>query len=388
MTGSDRPSAQRVTLRANGCVQGVVFRCPATMAALLKLADQRSLVGEGCSAKRLFTLQGGEIIEDDFDLVAQDEVLYVSGGEDWRAPAQPLHEAQQHSQTAQPSQLESPQPTSSAPTSSQQQSASPPSQQLRATPPPAAAEMRPPPPTLPTKPPRSVSEPGTPQTPLSLVGREVEIHSLKSKAELNGMRGVALNYNEETGRLNVEIRDGQVPPKTFALKQSNLALCTVGSASSPTSTPAMPASTPASGLPASMPASGPAGRSGADANKGRSSGASGTGQAAPPSATATGYIAAVAAEAAAKVARDAAEQRQRELKKQQKDAERAAEKVKRQQHQVRALRSVLLCLIASSAKAVFFARLPALPKRSLPFLCAEPRTCFACAATHALPHTR
>jgi len=51
-----------------------------------------------------------------------------------------------------------------------------------------------------------------------LVGRQVEISGLASRPELNGQRGVAQSFNEDTGRYNINVTDDLV----LALKPANV----------------------------------------------------------------------------------------------------------------------------------------------------------------------
>jgi hypothetical protein len=78
----------RVTLRANGVVTpSYLVKLPETYAGLLKLADVK--LGEGFGAKRIFTQNAAEIHEEEFELIEDNDVLYVSRGEDWIQPPAP-----------------------------------------------------------------------------------------------------------------------------------------------------------------------------------------------------------------------------------------------------------------------------------------------------------
>ena len=48
-------------------------------------------------------------------------------------------------------------------------------------------------------------------------GKQVKIHGLQAKPELNGRVGLAASYNDTTGRYNVKLPDGSaiaLQPKT------------------------------------------------------------------------------------------------------------------------------------------------------------------------------
>jgi hypothetical protein len=78
----------RVTLRANGVVTpSYLVKLPETYAGLLKLADIK--LGEGFGAKRIFTQNAAEIHEEEFELIEDNDVLYVTRGEDWIQPPAP-----------------------------------------------------------------------------------------------------------------------------------------------------------------------------------------------------------------------------------------------------------------------------------------------------------
>ena len=49
-------------------------------------------------------------------------------------------------------------------------------------------------------------------------GKQVKIHGLNAKPELNGRVGLAASYNNATGRYNVQLPDGSV----LALQPKNL----------------------------------------------------------------------------------------------------------------------------------------------------------------------
>ena len=50
------------------------------------------------------------------------------------------------------------------------------------------------------------------------LGKQVKIHGLQAKPELNGRVGLAASYNDATGRYNVQLPDGRV----LALQPKNL----------------------------------------------------------------------------------------------------------------------------------------------------------------------
>ena len=53
----------------------------------------------------------------------------------------------------------------------------------------------------------------------SLSGRQVEVHGLQSRPELNGERGEAMAYDQGKGRYAVQLSDGGAP---LLLKPENL----------------------------------------------------------------------------------------------------------------------------------------------------------------------
>ena len=81
--------ATRIFLRKNGsCEPGCMAKLPATWAELLAVADTKLYRQPGSgAAKRVFAAAGDEILDDDYDLIESNDTLYVSLGEDWRAPA-------------------------------------------------------------------------------------------------------------------------------------------------------------------------------------------------------------------------------------------------------------------------------------------------------------
>ena len=76
----------RIYLRPNGSANGTIARLPETFAELLTTADTKLFGGVEGSAKRVFTATGDEVPAEDFDLIEANEVLYVTGGDDWVAP--------------------------------------------------------------------------------------------------------------------------------------------------------------------------------------------------------------------------------------------------------------------------------------------------------------
>ena len=81
--------ATRIFLRKNGSSEpGCMAKLPATWAELLAVADTKLFRQPGSgAAKRVFAAAGDEILDDDYDLIESNDTLYVSLGEDWRAPA-------------------------------------------------------------------------------------------------------------------------------------------------------------------------------------------------------------------------------------------------------------------------------------------------------------
>ena len=66
-------------------------KLPPTWAELLAVADAKLFKQPGSGvAKRLFAAAGDEIMDDDYDLIESNDILYLSCGEDWRAPAAAL----------------------------------------------------------------------------------------------------------------------------------------------------------------------------------------------------------------------------------------------------------------------------------------------------------
>ena len=77
----------RVSLRRVGEASGCIAKLPESFSELLATADTKLLKQPGSSlAKRVFAASGDEILEDDFELIEHDDVLYVSCGEEWAAP--------------------------------------------------------------------------------------------------------------------------------------------------------------------------------------------------------------------------------------------------------------------------------------------------------------
>ena len=82
------PPLRRVSLRLNGEESGIVIRLPATFGELLGEADRRLVSekrGGDARAKRVFTAASDEVLKTDYDLIVENEVLYISCGEDWAA---------------------------------------------------------------------------------------------------------------------------------------------------------------------------------------------------------------------------------------------------------------------------------------------------------------
>jgi hypothetical protein len=79
----------RVFLRRNGSSEpGCMSKLPPTWAELLAVADAKLFKQPGSGvAKRIFAAAGDEIMDDDYDLIESNDILYLSCGEDWRAPA-------------------------------------------------------------------------------------------------------------------------------------------------------------------------------------------------------------------------------------------------------------------------------------------------------------
>ncbi len=74
-----------MTLRKNGVAKGQVALLPGTMADLLDLATRKLTLSS--QATRIFNVQGDEI---DFELIGNDDVLYVSCGEEFCVPSTPV----------------------------------------------------------------------------------------------------------------------------------------------------------------------------------------------------------------------------------------------------------------------------------------------------------
>ena len=71
-----------VQLRRVGATHGKVAKLPATMAELLVLAATK--LGPDFPAQRIFNERGDEYDDEDgVELIQQDEVIYVSCGEDF-----------------------------------------------------------------------------------------------------------------------------------------------------------------------------------------------------------------------------------------------------------------------------------------------------------------
>ena len=75
----------RIYLRLNGSDSGCVAKLPGSFAELLEIANAK-LLSSGGKASRIFAESSDEILEDDFDLIESNDVLYVSTGEAWVAP--------------------------------------------------------------------------------------------------------------------------------------------------------------------------------------------------------------------------------------------------------------------------------------------------------------
>ena len=76
----------RVSLRRVGEASGCIAKLPESFGELLATADTKLLKQPGSNlAKRVFAASGDEILEDDFELIEHDDVLYVSCGEEWAA---------------------------------------------------------------------------------------------------------------------------------------------------------------------------------------------------------------------------------------------------------------------------------------------------------------
>ena len=90
----------RIYLRLNGSDSGCVAKLPESFTDLLAIA-QTKLYSGGGTARRIFAASSDEIVEEDFELIEHNDVLYVSAGEDWMAPgSQTLTPAAAQSQPA------------------------------------------------------------------------------------------------------------------------------------------------------------------------------------------------------------------------------------------------------------------------------------------------
>ena len=71
--------ATRIFLRKNGSSEpGCMAKLPATWAELLAVADTKLYRQPGSgAAKRVFAAAGGEILDDDYDLIESNDTLYV-----------------------------------------------------------------------------------------------------------------------------------------------------------------------------------------------------------------------------------------------------------------------------------------------------------------------
>ena len=73
-----------ICLRAIGRNGGVLTKMPADFAALLGIADSKLFAGSSSSpASRCFTAGGDELTEEEFELIENGDVLYISCGEDF-----------------------------------------------------------------------------------------------------------------------------------------------------------------------------------------------------------------------------------------------------------------------------------------------------------------
>jgi hypothetical protein len=78
--------AVRISLRPNGAEAGVVAKLPDECAKLLLIANSKLPGVTDAPFSRLFLASGDELDDDTLDLVAQNEVVYVSRGEPFLSP--------------------------------------------------------------------------------------------------------------------------------------------------------------------------------------------------------------------------------------------------------------------------------------------------------------
>ena len=76
----------RVYLRLNGSATGCVAKLPESFSELLETASTKLLPSSEVKATRIFTASSDEILEEDFELIEHNDVLYISTGEEWMAP--------------------------------------------------------------------------------------------------------------------------------------------------------------------------------------------------------------------------------------------------------------------------------------------------------------
>ena len=76
----------RVYLRLNGSATGCVAKLPESFSELLETANAKLLASSEVKATRVFTASSDEILEEDFELIEHNDVLYISTGEEWVAP--------------------------------------------------------------------------------------------------------------------------------------------------------------------------------------------------------------------------------------------------------------------------------------------------------------
>lgn len=76
----------RVYLRLNGSATGCVAKLPESFSELLETASTKLLPSSEVKATRIFTASSDEILEEDFELIEHNDVLYISTGEEWVAP--------------------------------------------------------------------------------------------------------------------------------------------------------------------------------------------------------------------------------------------------------------------------------------------------------------
>ena len=93
-----RVGMPRIYLRLNGSATGCVAKLPESFAELLEIANSKLLSNSEAKAARIFSASSDEILEEDFELIEHNDVLYVSTGEEWVAP--PKEEAEVTSSSA------------------------------------------------------------------------------------------------------------------------------------------------------------------------------------------------------------------------------------------------------------------------------------------------